>query len=270
VNAPARLAAAVVAAASLTLGLAYALQQPWALRTWPWETGRLSFIFIGSILAALGAAAGWMAATGEAGSLPAASLNLAITLGGSSAYLALTAADPERDGLVPYAVGAGLAAAAMLALFAWTLRIRPPSGPRIPWLVRGSFLAFTLILAVIGLALILRTSGLMPWPLDPDTSVIVGLIFFGDAFYFLYAVVRPRWDAARAQLWSFLAYDVVLLVPLVRHYPAAPPNLRLNVVLYAAVLVYSAGLAAYYLLLNGRTRGWGRARGEERPATLPS
>lgn len=266
-TAPARAASALVAAASLVLGLGFALQQPWALRTWPWETGRLSFIFIGSILAALAAAAGWMAATGELGSLPAASLNLAITLGGSAAYLGAQAAD-GRSELVPYAAGAALVAAAMAALAAWTGRSHPPSGPRLPRLVRGSFLAFAVILAVVGVALILRTSGLMPWPLDSDTSVIVGWIFFGDAFYFLYAVVRPRWDAARAQLWSFLAYDAVLLAPLLLHYSAAPPDLRVNVVLYAAVLVYSAVLAVYYLLVNARTRGWGR--GAEAAAGAPS
>jgi hypothetical protein len=257
VSASARLACALAAAGSGILALGYAFQEPWALGTWPWEMGRLSYVFVGSILAALAAAAGWFAATGEAASLPAAALNLAVTLGGSSAYLFLTTARHDRDELLPYALGTAAFALGLLALFAWTQRIRPPTGPPLPLLVRASFAGFTLVLAALGIALILRTPGLIPWPLDADTSVIVGWIFFGDAWYFLYAVVRPRWDAARAQLWSFLAYDLVLLWPLVAHYQAAPPELRPNVAVYAAVLVYSAALAVYYVVLNRRTRGWG-------------
>jgi hypothetical protein len=97
----------------------------------------------------------------------------------------------------------------------------------------------------------------MPWPLDPDTSVVFGWIFFGDAFYFADAVWRPHWHSARAQLWSFLGYDAVLIGPLLAHLGRVEPELRLNLIVYLLVLVYSTALGVYYLLINERTRGWG-------------
>ena len=43
---------------------------------WPWPDGRYSYLFIGSILAAVSAAALWIGWTGELGALPAGSLNV--------------------------------------------------------------------------------------------------------------------------------------------------------------------------------------------------
>jgi hypothetical protein len=245
--------------ANLAVGCAYALQIPWALNTWPLPTGRLSYVFIGSILAAIAAGTAWLALSGETGSLPAGFLDIAITFGGAGVYLLAT---PGRDGgaaLLPYAAAAGIVALTNSVLFVATDRRRPTGpAPRLPPLVHRSFVAFTAILLAVGGALILRVPGVMPWPLDPDMSVVLGFVFVGNAAYFGYAVLRPRWDSARAQLWSFLAYDAVLLGPLLAHYGSAPPELRRNVLVYAAVLVYSGALALYCLVLNPSTRGWGR------------
>ncbi len=61
---------------------------------------------------------------------------------------------------------------------------------------------------------------------------------------------------AKAQLWSFLAYDVVLIGPLVEHYiDGVAEELRTNVVVYLAVLVYSAILAMYYLVFRREPAG---------------
>jgi hypothetical protein len=66
--------------------------------------------------------------------------------------------------------------------------------------------------------------------------------------------LRPSWPFSRAQLWSFLAYDLVLIGPLVAHIRAVPPELLSNLLIYIAILVYSGGLAIYYLFLNRATR----------------
>jgi hypothetical protein len=247
---PFRVLVAIAAALNLVLAAAFALQQSWALDLWPWEIGRLSYLFLASMLAAVGVAAMWIAVSGDTGSLAAGFLNLAVTLGGISAFLVTTGT--RRLG---YAIG-GLALV-NVALLLWSRRLPQPESPRLPALVRGSYVVFTLVLLAVGLALIMRRPGVMPWPLDPDTSVVFGWIFFGDAFYFAYAVWRPRWHSARAQLWSFLGYDAVLIGPLLAHLSRVEPELRLNLIVYLLVLVYSAALGAYYLLLNERTRGWG-------------
>lgn len=60
-----RVAMAVGAVAYLVLTTGYALQQPWATRTWPWDVGPLSYIFMASMLAAIGVAAAWIAYSGR-------------------------------------------------------------------------------------------------------------------------------------------------------------------------------------------------------------
>ena len=79
---PLRGAIGSAAAANLAVATAFALQTPWALELWPWDTGRLSYLFLASMLAAVGVAAAWIALSGETSSLPAGFLNLAVTLAG--------------------------------------------------------------------------------------------------------------------------------------------------------------------------------------------
>jgi K+-sensing histidine kinase KdpD len=119
--------------------------------------------------------------------------------------------------------------------------------------VRISFWIFSVTLLLAGGALILRLP-VFPWTLNPDSSVIFGCIFLGDAFYFLYGLLRPRWHNAFGQLLSFLAYDLVLIVPFVALVKTVKPELLLNLVVYIAVLLYSGALAVYYLFINSRTR----------------
>jgi hypothetical protein len=247
---PLRVAVAIAAGVNLFLAVGFALQHSWALGLWPWEVGRLSYLFLASMLAAVGVAALWIAISGETGSLPAGFLNLAVTLGGISAFLVTTGT--ARLG---YAIG-GLALVNVVLLL-WSRRLPQPESPGLPALVRGSYVVFTLVLLGVGLALILQRPGVMPWALDRNNSVVFGWIFLGDAFYFAYAVWRPHWHSARAQLWSFLGYDAVLLGPLFAHVPQVEPDLRPNLIVYLLVLGYSAALGVYYLLVNERTRGWG-------------
>src|SRR5215207_5561034 len=83
----------------LALAFGFIFQAPIALRLWPWPDGRLSYLFIGSILAAVSAAAVWIGWTGELGALPAGSLNVFIIAVGSAIYFFQLAA--ERPNLLP-------------------------------------------------------------------------------------------------------------------------------------------------------------------------
>lgn len=252
---PVRAALGLAAAANFVLAAGFAFRQPWAVRWWPWETGPLSYIFLASMLAAVGAAAAWITFSGETGSLPAGFLNLAVTFGGITVYPTLVGGTTEISTTAAAVVGA--LAVLNVVLFVWTLRLPPPTFEAVPWLLRGSYILFTLILLAVGIALILRTPDVMPWPVDGDVPVVFGWIFVGDAWYFAYAIVRPDWHRARAQLWSFLGYDVVLFVPLAASIRDVAPELRPNLVVYLAVLAYSGVLAVYYLIANPATRGWG-------------
>jgi len=236
----------------LVLAFGFIFRVPLVLSLWPWEDGRYSYLFIASILAAVSAAALWIGWTGELGAFPAGSLNIFVIALTTSIYF-FNLTSHGRSGMLVFGLASILMALASGAVFFWSRRL-PLTDPRpTPILVRVSFGIFIVSLFLAGGALILRMP-VFPWNLNPDSSVIFGCIFLGDAFYFLYGLFRPRWGNALGQLLSFLAYDLMLIVPFVLLFGTVKPKRMLSLVVYTAVLVYSGGLAIYYLLINPRTR----------------
>ena len=236
----------------LALAFGFIFRIPLALSIWPWEDGRYSYLFIGSILAAVSAAALWIGWTGELGALPAGSLNVFVIALTTSVYFFKLVSQGRSE-----LFGVGIASVLMTltsgAAFLWSRRL-PLTDPRpTPALVKVSFGIFIASLFLAGGALVLHLP-VFPWDLNPDSSVVFGCIFLGDAFYFLYGLFRPRWGNAIGQLLSFLAYDLVLIVPFVLLFDTIKPERMLNLVVYTAVLVYSGGLAVYYLLIDPQTR----------------
>jgi hypothetical protein len=244
----------------LVLAAGYYFQSPWAIWAWPWPDGRLTYIFLASILAAIAAAIIWIGISREWGHLAAGSLNLLVTMSGITAFLVLHAGRTGQAQLLGYAAAAGVTVVLNMLILNWARRFQVPDPTPLPRPVRLSYLLFTVILLLVGAALILQTPDVMPWPLRPETSVLIGFIFFGDAFYFLYAFLRPYWQFGRAQLWSFLVYDLVLIGPLIGHLATVSPVLRTSLIVYLAVLFYSGLLAVYYLFLHRATRLWQFAR----------
>jgi hypothetical protein len=112
---------------------------------------------------------------------------------------------------------------------------------------------FFVSLFFAGSALLFRLP-IFPWDLNADSSIIFGCIFIGDAFYFLYGLIRPRWQNAFGQLLSFLAYDLVLIGPFLALSKTVDSDHLLNLIVYIAVLLYSGVLAVYYLFINPLTR----------------
>lgn len=236
----------------LIFAFGYIFQLPFAVTTWPWEDGRYSFLFVGSILAAISAAALWVGWTGEFGALPAGALNIFVIAITTSIYFFKLVSQGRSD-LTLYGLLSALSAVVSLIAIFWSLRIPLKDSRPMPKLVRTSFWIFIASLFLTGGALILQVP-IFPWALNPDTSVIFGCIFLGDAFYFLYGMFRPQWHNALGQLLSFLAYDLVLIIPFIGLLNTVKPERYVNLVVYLAVLLYSAGLAIYYLFINTQTR----------------
>jgi hypothetical protein len=237
----------------LAFAVGYALQMPWATGTWPWPDGRLSYIFVGSILAAIAAGLLSVGLSETWGTAAAGAINLAVMSGGMSIFLLLVAVRENGWHLWAYAVWCAVFALLSVGVLSWSWRHVDRDPRPMPQLVRASFAGFAATLLVVGGLLLLRVP-VFPWPLHPDSSVMFGWIFVGDAFYFLYGVLYPLWHNARGQLWSFLAYDAFLIPPFLAHFAEVEPRYRLNLIVYMSVLVYSAGLAIFYLFLNGETR----------------
>jgi hypothetical protein len=248
-----RIAIFVVGWVILALAVGFIFHLPFATGIWPWPDGRLSYLFIGSILAAVSAAALWIGWTGELGALPAGSLNIFVIGVTTFIYFLQLAFQQNRTELLTYAIASLFMAIVSGAAFLWSRRIPLSDSRPTPKLVRVSFGIFIVSLVLAGCTLIFRLP-IFPWALNPDSSVIFGCIFLGDAFYFLYGLLYPRWHNALGQLLSFLAYDLVLIVPFLLLFNTVQPSYLLNLVLYVSVLLYSGAIAVYFLFIDPRTR----------------
>jgi hypothetical protein len=120
--------------------------------------------------------------------------------------------------------------------------------------VLWSFGLFAVVLLLVSGALLARVA-VLPWPVTGDQSTAIGLMFLGAAAYFLYGLLRPRWENSGGQLAGFLAYDLVLIGPFLDRLPGVAPELRTELAVYTAVVVYSTLLAAWYLIFARGTRG---------------
>ena len=248
---------ALVATGVLALALAagFFCQLEWAVRLWPWPTSRLSNIFIASILAASGVPVLWIGLSGELAAITAGAINLFVANTGMSAFsFHFHAQNPDRESIFVYASVCAAAAAVCLALALWSRRIPFRDSAVSPGSVRVSFGAFAVILILVGGALTLQLGNMFPWRLGREQQVLYGWVFLGAACYFLYALLVPTWGNTRGQLMGFLAYDLVLIAPFVIHFATVDPALRINLVVYVTVLVYSGVLAAYYLFVERRKR----------------
>ncbi len=236
----------------LVFAYGFIVQHPFATSLWPWEDGRYSYLFVGSILAAVSAAMLWVGWTGEFGALPAGTLNIFVIAITTSIYF-FKLASRGRPDMTPFGVFSALFALLSLAAFFWSLRIPLKETRPMPKPVKVSFWIFIASLFAAGGSLILQAP-IFPWKLNPDSSVVFGCIFLGDAFYFLYGMFRPNWHNALGQLLSFLAYDLVLIFPFIGLISTVEPDRLVSLVIYTVVLLYSAGLAVYYLFVDPQTR----------------
>lgn len=239
---------------TLVMGLGFAFQLSFATAAWPWPDGRLSYLFIGSILAAISVAMLWIGWTQEWGALPAGSLNVLVIGVTTTGYFFYLSAN-NRPEIISYSLIGIFAILASAVSFLWSQKIPLSDQRPTPLLVRISFGVFVIALVLAGGAMVLRLPA-FPWEVNPDSSVIFGCIFLGDAFYFLYGLWKPRWHNALGQLLSFLAYDLVLIGPFLFHFGVVKPEHMLSLIVYTFVLIYSAALAIYFLFINKQTRTW--------------
>jgi hypothetical protein len=236
--------------------LGFAFQMPWATKTWPWADGRLSYIFYGSILAAVAAPIIWIGLSDEWAASAGGAINLGFTFAGLSWLCwSIHQRDPQPY-LIRYAMGFGLFALYNVGVLIWSIRRSIHDPRKLPVPVKLSFGLFAAVLIVVGIALLRRAPTIFPWPLKPDTSSAIGFIFLGASSYFIYAMFRSRWHDARGQLYAFLAYDLILFPPYLKHFATVKPEHRLSLIVYVIVLSYSALLAIYYLFINPATRRW--------------
>jgi hypothetical protein len=248
-----------ICAVLLVLMVAYYRQWAWATSLWPFEdTAPTSYIFLSSILGAAAASTLWAIATRTYGVLAGVGLDYVAILVPVSVHAFLLGQASGSQVLINYAVICALGALFGVWLLWWALRIPIDRTIPMPRAVRWSFVVFISALLVVGTRLLLRQPNILPWTISSDMAVSVGWMFYGAAVYFGYSLLRPSWNNAASQLAGFLAYDLILIVPLLQALPTVAPEHRRSLYLYLAIITYSGVLATYYLFLHPQTRVWGR------------
>jgi hypothetical protein len=252
-----QLAMAVTAIVPAVLAIGFIGQLDWARDLWPFEISQLTSVFLGSILAAIAVPILWIAARREWAALSASALFPMLMLAGMSVYLVEEELADDAAGLIGFALAMAVGAAYALVLAVAGSRFPLRDGRPVPLVVRGSFAAFGAVLSASGIALVLGADKVLPWSVGKQTAVMAGIIFLGAASNYVYGTVRPLWGYVCPPLLGFMVYDVILLGPLINHFGDVAPEQRTSLIVYIAVLAYSAALGAYFLLINRRTRLWG-------------
>ena len=84
--------------------------------------------------------------------------------------------------------------------------------------------------------------------------MLYGWVFLGLAFYYLYAVLNPKWIHALGPLLGFLVYDLVLFSPLFARFGSLQPEHLRGQVAASLIIIFSAALGVYFLFVNSATR----------------
>jgi hypothetical protein len=195
------------------LGVGFYDRAAWATALWPWPDVRMSFVFLASIAAAVAAASIWIGLTGETAAVAGVALSSVVTNLGLAVYLTGRAVVRDEPRLVVWILGSLGFFVASLAVLRWGRRQSVRDRRAVPALLRWVLLGYTAVLLAVGIALVGQREGVFPWDLSAGTSTLFGSIFLGAAAFFAYGAGRGRRALATAQLWGFLAYDLVLFIP---------------------------------------------------------
>lgn len=249
---------ALIATVQAVVGVLFAFNVPAATAIFPFD-GRtpLSNVFIGSIFLAAAASTAWCLAEGSERAVAGIALDYSgifVPFAIVATASALSAAPDRAAAVAAFAASCVVAILFGLWLLRWALR-QPWRDPRpLPRAVAVAFVVFTAALVPVGLALVLRVPGILPWAITPELSTLFGCMFLGAALYFAFGLVDRRWENGGGQLAGFIVYDLVLIGPFLVRLPTIDPGLLPNLVVYTAVLIVSGVLATWYLVLHAPTR----------------
>jgi hypothetical protein len=240
---------------SLIVAIGFAVRIPLLAEIWPLGDTIAVDSFLGAYLAGVGASLLWIGVSGDLGAIVAGALSLAV-LYTSLAIAWFRLSFGATPGLRPTALVCGAAALFSAGLALWSRRIAIRDAQPLPRFAAVAFVVYVLLLGFVGGALLLRRPNVFPLPLGPAAAALVGSAFLGSTAYFLYSLARPFWRNACSQLWGFLAYDLVLILPLISRIGVVDAAHRPALLLNIAVLVFSGVLAIYFLLIAPATRVW--------------
>ncbi len=246
----------VAGAAFTILGLGYSLRMDWAVRSHLWTDGPMTISWYGSMLLSFGPQLVWLGIVREWGILPGfAAGSIVMFLGGASAVMSVASRESSAR---LWIVGALLAALGLGSVWMWSWsrgqRVRDPRTT--PVVLRWYSAICVVPLLVASAGLLARHPHVFPWPLNPDSSTLMGWMFLGTGVSFAFAVVQRPWQYVRTLLMGFLVYDAVLIPYYLGHYARVQPAHELSLGIFMVVLGSSALLSIWYLFFDRATRHW--------------
>ena len=238
----------------MVFAIGFFIQAWWATALWPVQSGRLSHIFVSSILAAIGSPAIWIALANERRAVAAGALDLMIVNFGVMIAGIYFYTSTGNVGMLFIGIATALLGVLCIMLFRYGHRVTFSDQRPTPTAVRIAFGVFAFLLAIVATMLIMGRQNTFPWPLGPENSVLYGIIFLGAMAYFIYGLIYPVWGNACGQLIGFIAYDIVLIVPFVQHFANVGTEMRSSLVVYTTVVALSGLFALYFVLVHPATR----------------
>jgi hypothetical protein len=208
-----RLACIVLAVLVSLVSIGLYRQEMWATSLWPLPGVRMTFIFLAGIGVAIATPLAWIAWKNEFAALWPAGLELMVGSTAMGAYLLGRAWVGQGWDLALAGFGFAGAGLAGLALYRWTKSLPFRDRRMLPAVFRAGFAIMTAILVLSGIPLAIQAGDVWPWPVSPDTSTLVGLVFLSAAVLFGWITVHPHWPAGELALTAFLACTLVLVVP---------------------------------------------------------
>lgn len=249
----AKTALIIVGTLDLVLAAGFFFQQDWATAFWPLPDTPLSYAFIAAILAGGAAPLIWVGLSGEIAALAGYGLSFGIMYTGMGVSALRFYLRDQNPSLAVFSLVMGLLAVTGGIIFMRT-RHSAQDGQPTPRIVIYAFVVEVLVLAAAGILLTLKVPNTLPWNLSPESSVLYGWVFIGLAFYYLYAVLNPNWAHAQGPLLGFLAYDLVLFLPLFARFGNLQPEHMRGQVAASFIILFSTALGVYYLFVNPATR----------------
>lgn len=262
-----RLLMIAIVAAQVPVGVGLYLNADWATGLWPLPDVRMTYIFLASIVASTAALIIWPMVRDDPGAWRAAAFNLSTATPPLGLYLLWLGRDSDNRDLIAPGIAFVLFGVVWIAVGRMLRTIPVRNTRQLPQIVRIVFVGFCVLLIPLGGALLFQVENIFPWTISPENSTVAGIIFLSAAALFMFILANPLWIYGEAGFASFLAYDLVLLVPYLDFYrnrndadtvasyygsaytaPAGDNGVgELSLVIYLTVLIVSAIAAIAFL-----------------------
>ena len=209
----ARLACLAIAAPVTVLSIGFFFRAEWAMTAWPWPEAKMSYVFMAAIGAATVGALVWTAISGDVAALAPGAINTTVSMMLGAVYFGQRGIRQDDGEMLIWAASCLVYGILVFRIYVWSRSQVVLSTMPTPTYLRWSFLGAAAVLGIVGFLAYVQVPHIYPWDVQSGTSSLFGALFLGAASVFVYGLVRPVWAFAAGNLWAFLAYDLILLIP---------------------------------------------------------